>query len=97
MKIEYHPALEGELLEVREYYNECSSGLGDAFVDEFERQVLRIASAPERWMIMRGDIRRALMRRFPYVIMFRVMNERNLRITVVKHEARHPAFGLHRK
>jgi plasmid stabilization system protein ParE len=96
MRIEYHPALEGELLEVRDYYNERSPGLGDSFVDEFERQVLRIASNPERWMIVRGDVRRALMRRFPYVILFRALGGRTLRVTVVKHEARHPGLGIHR-
>ena len=97
MKVEYHPALERELLEVRDYYNERSLGLGGAFVDEFERQILHIATQPERWMVVQGDMRRALMRRFPYVILFRIMDERTIRVTVVKHEARHPAFGIHRK
>ena len=97
MRIEYHPGLEKELIEVRTYYNECSPGLGDEFVDEFERQVLRIASTPERWLIVRNDVRRALMKRFPYVILFRILSGEAIRITVVKHERRHPAYGLHRK
>jgi plasmid stabilization system protein ParE len=96
MRIEYHPDLEKELIEVRSYYNDRSPGLGDEFVDEFERQVLRIAAMPERWMIVRSDVRRALMKRFPYVILFRILSEEAVRITVVKHERRHPAYGLHR-
>jgi hypothetical protein len=43
MRIEYHPAIEGELSEIRDYYNERSRNLGDDFINEFERQVLRIA------------------------------------------------------
>lgn len=97
MRIEYHPALEAELLEVRNHYNDRSSGLGDDFVNEFERQVLRIASMPERWMVVHRDIRRALMKRFPYVILFRVLEDSTLRITVVKHEKRHPSHGLYRR
>jgi len=62
MRVEYHPALESELAEVRDYYNDRSHGLGDAFVDEFERCVLRIAASPERWMIVENEIRRSLMR-----------------------------------
>ena len=48
MRIEYHPAIEGELAEIRDYYNEQSRNLGDDFINEFERQVLRIATMPSR-------------------------------------------------
>ena len=97
MRIEYHPAIEGELVEIRDYYNEQSRNLGDDFINEFERQVLRIAAMPYRWMVVRGDTRRALMKRFPYLILFRVVNDEVIRITVIKHERRHPAFGVNRR
>lgn len=48
MTVEYHPAIEHELAEVRDYYERRSPGLGREFIDEFERQVLRIAAAPGR-------------------------------------------------
>jgi toxin ParE1/3/4 len=44
MRVEYHPAVEGELREVQRYYEERSPGLGAQFVDEFERQVLALAA-----------------------------------------------------
>ena len=96
MRIEYHPAIEGEVVEIRDYYNEQSRNLGDDFINEFERQVLRIAAMPSRWMVVRGDTRRSLMKRFPYLILFRVVNGEVIRITVIKHERRHPAFGVNR-
>jgi len=68
MRVEYHPAVVQELGEIRNYYEERSPGLGRCFIDEFERQVLRIAAAPGRWMALAGDTRRCLMNRFPYVI-----------------------------
>jgi plasmid stabilization system protein ParE len=97
MQIEYHPNLEGELSEIIAYYNECSLGLGDEFLDEFESQVIKISQNPYQWIAIQGTIRRSLMRRFPYVIYFRIVNENRLRITVVKHERRHPQVGLNRK
>jgi len=97
MRIEYHPAIETELAGIRDYYNKRSQNLGDDFLNEFERHVLRIAAMPTRWMIIRGDTRRALMRRFPYVILFRVVDGSSIRITVIKHECRHPAYGIHRR
>jgi len=51
----------------------------------------------ERWMIAKGDIRRALMSRFPYVIYFRIQPQNAIRITVVKHQKRHPRFGQDRR
>ena len=46
MRVEYHPALEKELLTIVEYYNQCSLGLGLEFLNEFERQILTIAAMP---------------------------------------------------
>jgi plasmid stabilization system protein ParE len=96
MTIEYHPAVEQELAEARDFYEKRVPGLGNEFVDEFERQVLRIAATPARWMVVKSDIRRALMSRFPYVIYFRLAPNDRIRITVVKHQRRHPAYGMQR-
>ena len=96
MRIEYHPTIEIELAEIRDYYNEQSRNLGDEFINEFERHVLRIAAMPSRWMVVRGDMRRALMKRFPYLILFRVVDASVIRVTVIKHERRHPSYGMDR-
>jgi toxin ParE1/3/4 len=97
MRVEYHPAVQSELEEIRDYYEERSPGLGRAFIDEFERQILRIAATPERWMIVEMDIRRCLMTRFPHVIYFRCVGTDRIRITVVKHQRRHPQWGRDRQ
>ncbi|MEI6819135.1 MAG: type II toxin-antitoxin system RelE/ParE family toxin [Verrucomicrobiota bacterium] len=97
MIVDYHPAIAAELEEIRDHYEAQSAGLGSDFVDEFEKQILRIAAMPTRWMIVRGDIRRALMRHFPYVVFFRIVGVDHLCVTVVKHEKRYPAFGLFRR
>ena len=65
MTVEYHPAVEGDLKAIRDYYEARVPGLGREFIDEFERLVLRIAVAPGRWMVLSGDLRRAMLGRFP--------------------------------
>ncbi len=97
MRVEYHPAIERELREIIKYFNECTHGLGAEFLNEFELQILKIASMPTRWKIVETNVRRSLMKRFPYVIYFRVLEKDVLRITVVKHQRRHPAYGRSRK
>ncbi|MEI8037599.1 MAG: type II toxin-antitoxin system RelE/ParE family toxin [Verrucomicrobiota bacterium] len=96
MRVDYHPAIADYLEKIRDHYEACSPGLGSGFVDEFERQILIIAAMPTRWMVASNDIRRSLMKRFPYVILFRIVGDDATRVTVVKHEKRHPAFGLFR-
>ena len=97
MRVDYHPAVEAELREIQGYYDDKSPGLGSLFLDEFERQVLALAATPERWMVVTGDLRRCLMRRFPYIIYFRGIPKKGIRITVVKHQRRHPDYGRERK
>ncbi len=74
MRIEYHPVLEADLESARDYYEDSSVGLGGEFVNEFEQQVQRIAAMPSRWAIVERDIRCALMKRFPHVIYFRILD-----------------------
>jgi len=97
MRVEYHPAIERELREIIEYYNKCTKGLGAEFLNEFERQILKIASMPTLWIIVETDVRRSLMKRFPYVIYFRALKNDVLRVTVVKHQRRHPDYGRSRR
>ncbi len=97
MRVEYHPAIEPELRKIIDYYNECVHGLGTEFLNEFERQVLKISSMPNRWVTVENGIQRSLMNRFPYVIYFRVVENDLLRVTVVKHQRRHPNYGRSRK
>jgi len=96
MRIEYHPAVEQELRQIMEYYEECSSGLGHEFVVDFERQVLKIAANSKLWTVLEGDIRRSLMQRFPFCIYYRLIGKDVLRITIVKHQRRHPSYGRNR-
>jgi hypothetical protein len=46
MTVEYHPAVERELREILDFYESRVPGLGREFIDEFERQILRIAATP---------------------------------------------------
>ena len=74
MRVEYHPAVENELREIIKYYNQSFAGLGFEFLDEFEKQILKISSMPALWITVQDDIQRSLMERFPYVIYFRVID-----------------------
>ena len=51
---------------------------------------------PTRWMLVKDDIRMSFMRRFPYVIYYRVVESGILRVIAVKHQRRRPEYGRNR-
>ena len=86
-----------ELREIIEYYNDCHEGLGEEFLEEFESQVLKIAKMPTRWSPINEHLRKSLMKRFPFLIYFRIIDNKLIRILVVKHQKHHPNYGIDRK
>ncbi|MBI5142283.1 MAG: type II toxin-antitoxin system RelE/ParE family toxin [Nitrospirae bacterium] len=70
MKYSFHHEAELELVKAIEYYEECNSGLGHDFAVEVYAAIERAAAFPKTWPFIEADIRRALIRRFPYGILY---------------------------
>jgi plasmid stabilization system protein ParE len=96
MRVIYHDDARFELFEAAGWYDDKLPGLGDQFLDEIEVAVREIKSHPQRFSIVEGDIRRYLVKRFPYAIYYRV-HEDVLQILVIKHHRRHPDYWKYRK
>jgi plasmid stabilization system protein ParE len=98
MKVGLHDKVPGEIREGMRWYDERSSGLGEEFFDSVRSAVDRIALRPRTygfWQASRS-VRRFPMERFPFDILFRILPG-TIRILSVRHEKRHPSYGLHRK
>ncbi len=95
MRIVSHPEANQELEAAALWYEERQPGLGDAFLDEFERTLRRIVAEPERWRRIRGDNRKLNFDRFPYALVYSVRAEA-LCIKAVMHLHRRPFYWLHR-
>ena len=72
MLVSFHDLAKRELNEAAEYHESESAGLGQAFITEVERSADEIVRYPEAGLVMRGSIRRRLIRRFPYALLYRV-------------------------
>jgi plasmid stabilization system protein ParE len=94
MQLTYHPEAELELREAARGYEDQVAGLGERFLREFDAAVQEIRAAPTRWRIVEDDLRRYMIRRFPYGIYYRVEGD-SIRILVVKHHRRHPDYWRH--
>jgi len=96
MRVVYHPAAVNDLTESAKSHDERVPGLGADFLDEVDRTVSGIAESPVRYAIVRGNIRRCMLRRFPYGVYYHKTSE-GIRILVIKHHSRHPDYGLDRE
>lgn len=70
-------------------YEEARPGLGFRFEDEVARLVRQIADAPGVFAVISPDVRRAVLRVFPFCVYFTVVRER-ARVFAVLHQHRHP-------
>ena len=77
------------------FYSRERSGLGAEFLREFELFTDLLAENPEIGTPIGGGIRKLVLKRFPYLIIYRVESERVL-ILAVAHERRHPDYWLER-
>ena len=91
----FHDLAKVELNEAAQYYERDSPGLGAAFVTEVERCTAAILEHPEAGPIVTGAIRRRLLRRFPYGLLYRIRPEQ-IRILAVMNLKRRPGYWVGR-
>ena len=97
MIVQYHPLTASDLNRAVSYYNRQRPGLGGEFRNEVYAAIDRVGSNPFQFPIVERDIRRGFVHRFPYAVLFRVLNDGTVRILVIRHHRRHPSFGLRRR
>ena len=95
MKYSFHPEAEAEFVQAIEYYEECEVGLGYDFAIEVYSAIERTVAYPKAWPIIEEDIRRSLVGRFPYGILYAEEDE-ELFIVAVMHLHRDPDYWKHR-
>lgn len=71
-----------ELDESIDYYNSESEGLGDEFLVEVLRALDRIVNFSQAWHPFTNDTRRCQLRRFPYGIIYQLLDTEILVIAV---------------
>lgn len=96
MNYSFHPAAEAEFLESVGYYESKVSGLGEAFITEFEALATLIGESPKAWRVeFEPDIRSVPFQRFPLSIVYRETAE-GFQVLAVAHHRRRPQYWLGR-
>jgi plasmid stabilization system protein ParE len=95
MKVIFTELADMELTEAYEYYELEFSGLGKRFKAEVKQAIKRIIQFPEAWQKERGDIRRCLLHKFPYKILYSIEAD-HLLIIAIAHLHRKPDYWVNR-
>jgi plasmid stabilization system protein ParE len=92
----FTPEAREELLETIQYYEFQSPGLGAAFLLAVQEGLDQLLTFPESAPILHGRVRRKLIRRFPYSLLYS-LRQQHLRILAVMNQKRKPLYWRGRK
>ena len=93
--VAWHRLAALELHEAAGFLASKRSGLRDVFLSEAERCVAAIAEHPEAGQLIGSIVRRRMLRRFPYAILY-CAGDSEVRILAVMHLRRRPSYWLDR-
>lgn len=91
MRIEFHPEALVEFREAAAYYQKRQKGLGDRFARAVESGIKHIGEMPLAGRVIEDDVRRQLVRVFPYAVLYSIEPD-YLLIVAIMHSHREPGY-----
>ena len=91
MNYSFHPEAVQEYLAAVSYYAELNPRLAASFIKAVEGGIEDILRHPEAWRSVEEDIRRHLIKRFPFGIYY-CIEESRIFIYAIMHMSRHPDY-----
>lgn len=96
MQVIRHPELAADIREVVSHYAEVSERVLSSFWAELDLILASIERNPRSHHFDACGLRRANLRRFPYHLLYEVDDD-IIFLAVLRHDRRHPSFGLNRR
>jgi len=93
MKVIFSKLAELELDDATSFYELEFEGLGIRFREELRQAAMRIAEYPKAWSIETGDIRKCLLHRFPYKLLYSIEDD-HIFVIAVAHQHRQPDYWI---
>lgn len=99
-RVHLTPAANREIAEAAEWYEARQAGLSDRFFEEIDNALALIRRHPSAFLLLPDlpsdlQVRRALLDRFPYSLIFLELPS-EIRIIAVSHLKRRPGYWLSR-
>ena len=87
LRVSFRPQARTEIREARAWYNSHLRGLGRVFIAELEATVEFFRLHPQMYTSVTedGQVRRALLHRFPYSLVYELMTPEEIVILACRH------------
>jgi plasmid stabilization system protein ParE len=95
-RVTFHRLAERELNDAAKYYEIECLGLGSSFLQEADRCLRLIEEHPEAGAAFHGAVRRRILRRFPFALLYKSSLD-GVRILAVMNLKRHPTYWVGRE
>lgn len=89
LRVAFRPEAQADILHARRWYGEQEAGLGEEFAAAVEAVVERIQAMPKMYVAVLRNVRRAKLRKFPYLLYYRAFDIR-IEVVAVLHGSRAP-------
>ena len=89
--VDVHPEAVTEAQAAFRWYRDRSETAAEAFLAELDRAIDLILEAPMRWPAYLHRTRRFLLRRFPFIVVYRQVGE-TIQVVAVAHGRRKPGY-----
>lgn len=95
MKVIFNELAVEELEDAVSYYELEVKGLGGRFKEEVKKSISRITNHPYAWSIEKAEVRKYLLHKFPYKILYSIEKD-HIYIIAVAHQHRRPNYWVDR-
>jgi len=90
-QVRFHAGAHADFGKSALFYERELPGLGAAFVAEVERTIEFVVTHPNAGSPLWRDFRRVFVRRFPFAVIYRAMNE-TVFVVAIAHQRRRPNY-----
>ena len=94
-RIRFLSPAEIEMFDAAAYYETRVPELGTDFISTIEIAVFDLSDEPEKWPVIGKEIRRRILPRFPYSILYKIDPEEII-IVAIMHQKRRPNYWINR-
>jgi plasmid stabilization system protein ParE len=94
-KVRFLTLAQQEVDDTVAWYNEQVDGLGQEFLDELDRAIRRVAAYPMSCPEIDSGLRRCLLARFPYGVVYSLEGD-TIVVVAVSHLHREPRYWVDR-
>ena len=95
LSIDYHPQARLEVDAAFDWYRERSPRAAERFYLELDKAHMKIQDSPKSWPAFLYGTRRFLLKRYPYIVVYRVAEHR-IEVIAVAHGRRRPGYWADR-